>query len=465
MPPPRPRSSSAAPPPLSSVTPWLATVAVVAVGLAFPSAVWRAVAAVALLTSAAFGVTWQARAARRRRAELEDLAACLRTATAPPTVLTGRPAGEPALRDAVAAAADRSRRHESALVHVTEERDRLFAVLEGMGEGVVAVGRDERVFAMNRSAASLLRVDAGAATGRPVWEAVRRSAVRDACAAILEGAVRYDCEFPGPAEAVLSLRADPLPGVESAAGAAGVVVQLRDVTDLRRLENVRREFTANVSHELKTPVAAISALAETLSDTLPDDPPHLRRFADQIGSQSDRLHRLIVDILRLGRVETGRETFDVGRVSVGPVVAASIERHRAGADVRGVTLTDAGPPGGVYVFADADALGTVLDNLLDNALAHTPAGGRVTVVWSAPDGGRESASIVVEDTGAGIPPDHLARVFERFHRVDPDRSRERGGTGLGLAIVKHLVQLFDGTVRVESEPGRGARFTVELPAA
>ena len=452
-------------PPFSALAPWLAVVAVAAVGLAGESAAWRAAAAVGLLLTSAGAVARQVRRERRRSGEVDELLGHLRTATAPPRILTGRGGEEPALRSAVAAAADRVRRHEAAMVVVTEERDRLFAVLEGMGEGVLAVGRDERLFAVNRSAASLLRVDAAAAVGRPVWEVVRRTAVRDACEAILGGAVRYDCEFPGPGAALLSLRADPLPGVGPKGGAAGVVVQLRDVTDLRRLENVRRDFTANVSHELKTPVAAISAMAETLSDTLPADPPHLARFAGEIGEQSDRLHRLIVDLLRLGRVETGRETFDVGRVAVGPVVRSCVDRHRAGAEVRGVSLSHAGPPDDAFVFADADALGTVLDNLLGNALAHTPAGGRVTVTWSGPDSPARPVTIAVADTGAGIPPDHLHRVFERFHRVDPDRSRDRGGTGLGLAIVKHLAQLFDGTVRVESAVGRGSTFTVELPAA
>ena len=464
MPDPAPGPPPASGPPPATLTPWLGVTAVAALALTATSAAGRAIGASALLAAAGFAAFLHWRNERRRAAEVAGLAENLRTASRPPADLSGRSA-EPGLHAAAAAVADRAARHGAALVAVTEERDRLFAVLEGMGEGVVAVGRDERVIAVNRSAASLLRVDAARATGRPVWEVVRRSAVRDACEAVLEGAVRYDCEFPGPADATLSLRADPLPGVGPGGAAAGVVVQLRDVTELRRLENVRRDFTANVSHELKTPVAAISAMAETLCDTLPSDPPHLGRFAGEIGAQADRLHRLIVDILRLGRVETGRETFDVGRVAVGPVVAGCVERHRAAADVAGVRLSEAGPPGGAFVFADADALGTVLDNLLDNALAHTPAGGRITVAWDAPDAAGAPVRIAVADTGAGIPEEHRARVFERFHRVDPDRSRDRGGTGLGLAIVKHLAQLFGGTVRVESEVGRGSTFTVELPAA
>ena len=403
--------------PPAGVVPWLVVVAVAAVGLAAGGAAWRATAAAGVLAgaAAATGLAW--RAERRRRAELAAFAGHLREATAPPAVLSERDE-HPALRSAVAVAAGRARDHEAALVTVTEERDRLFAVLEGMGEGVVAVGRDERVIAVNRSAASLLRVDAAAAAGRPVWEVVRRTAVREACEAVLGGAPEHECEFPGPADRTLSLRADPLPGVGAGGGAAGAVVQLRDVTELRRLENVRREFTANVSHELKTPVAAIAALAETLGGALPDDPPHLRRFAGEIEDQADRLHRLIVDLLRLGRVETGRETFDVGRVAVGPAVAAALDRHRPAAEVRGVSLHEDGPAGGAAVFADAEAVRTILDNLLDNALAHTPAGGRVTVRWHAPEAPGDPVTIEVADTGVGIPAEHLHRVFERFHRVD-----------------------------------------------
>ena len=461
---PRPRSG---PPP--EVVPWAVAVGIMAAGLFAGSAMWRAVAAAAGLAAAAVALTLHWAAARRRDGDAAELADHLRRATAPPNRLTGRPDPLPELRAAAAAVAGRTARNEAALVAVAEERDRLFAVLEGMGEGVIAVGRDERVIAVNRSAAGLLRVDAAGAAGRPVWEVVRRSAVREACEAVLAGADGSECEFPGPGDAVLSLRADPLPGVEPAAGAAGVVVQLRDVTDLRRLENVRRDFTANVSHELKTPVAAIAALAETLHDTAPDGAPHFRRFAAEIGAQADRLHRLIVDILRIGRVETGRETFDVGRVAVGPAVDAALARHRAAAEAAGVTLAAAGPPHAVAVRADADAVGTILDNLLGNAVAYTPAGGRVTVTWAPSEnvrgGPRRPVEVAVADTGAGIPAEHLGRVFERFHRVDPDRSRDRGGTGLGLAIVKHLAQLFDGSVRLESEVGRGSTFTVSLPAA
>ena len=445
--------------PPATLLPWLGVVAVAATGLAATSPVWRGGAAVALLVAATCAGAIHWRVDRRRAGALRELAAHLRTATAPHAPLTRTaPTARSELRDGVRAVSNRVRRLEGTLVTLAEDRDRLFAVLEGMGEGVLAVGRDERVLLVNRSAAALLRLDPAAATGRPVWEVVRRTPVREAGEAVLGGAVRYEAEFDGPAGAALALRADPLPGVAPVGGAGGVVVQVRDVTELRRLEAVRQEFVANVSHELKTPVAAISAMAETLADRLPgaapDGPPALGRFASQIGEQADRLHRLIVDLLRLARVEAGRETFDVGRVAVGPVVADCVRRHRAVAEARGVRLSEDGPPHEVFVTADAAALGTALDNLLDNALAHTPAGGRVTVGWTGPDPGESGrVTIDVTDTGVGIPPGHLGRVFERFHRVDAARNRDAGGTGLGLAIVKHLVALFGGAATVKSETG------------
>ncbi len=179
----------------------------------------------------------------------------------------------------------------------------------------------------------------------------------------------------------------------------------------------------------------------------------------------------MVDVIRLARVESGRDVFDVRRVRVGPAVDEALRDLRAAAAKAGVHLSAVPPSVEAHVHADPDALATVLDNLLTNALRHTPPGGRVTVEWLAEaegagePGGRRVVRLRVADTGEGIPAEHLDRVFQRFHRVDPARSREKGGTGLGLAIVKQMVAVFDGSVAVRSEPGRGATFTVTLPAA
>jgi len=231
--------------------------------------------------------------------------------------------------------------------------------------------------------------------------------------------------------------------------------------ELRRLERIRQEFAANASHELKTPLSVIKAAAETLLEGAGDDPIHRQLFLEQIATQADRLHALILDLLSLARIEARAETFEPMEVRLGAEVAACVERHRAKAGAKSQTLEAEPPTGGdVAAWADAEAVEQVLDNLVDNALKYTPAGGRVRVRWGADS---RSAFLAVEDTGIGIPAADLPRVFERFYRVDKARSRELGGTGLGLSIVKHLAQAMGGEVAAESRVGAGSTFTVRLP--
>jgi signal transduction histidine kinase len=230
----------------------------------------------------------------------------------------------------------------------------------------------------------------------------------------------------------------------------------------RRLETVRQEFVANVSHELKTPLAVIQAAVETLLDGAADDPEARTAFLGQIGEQGHRLHALIQDLLSLARIESGEATLDPRPVPVGPAVVACIDRHRARAAAKGLTIEADVPPDRHDPVAqvDEEALDQILDNLVDNAVKYTPGHGSVHVSWRVEGGDVE---IDVTDTGIGIPAADLDRVFERFYRVDRARSREMGGTGLGLSIVKHLVQAMHGRVSAESVPGRGSTFTVLLP--
>jgi two-component system phosphate regulon sensor histidine kinase PhoR len=240
------------------------------------------------------------------------------------------------------------------------------------------------------------------------------------------------------------------------------VLVLHDTSELRRLERVRQEFVANVSHELKTPLAVIKVTVETLLAGAADDPAHRVGFLEQIDEQTDRLHALILDLLSLARIESGAEALEFQAVELEQAAQDCLERHRARAEAKGVDL-DAEPLSAaapVTAWADEEALGTILDNLVDNAIKYTPAGGRVRVRWRAADG---EACLEVEDTGVGIPERDQSRVFERFYRVDKARARELGGTGLGLSIVKHLAQVMQGTVGVRSTVGRGTTFTVRLP--
>jgi two-component system phosphate regulon sensor histidine kinase PhoR len=244
----------------------------------------------------------------------------------------------------------------------------------------------------------------------------------------------------------------------------GAVLVLHDVTEMRRLERVRQEFVANVSHELKTPLSVIVACAETLQNGAMDDADNRGKFLERIATQSQRLLTLIVDMIDLARIESGAEQFTRDEVSIDGAVHACIERHQERARAKNQRLEAVppaqAPPGGVTAWTDPDALSQILDNLVDNAIKYTPAEGVIQLHWWS-----EDSRVVVEvrDTGIGIPENELPRVFERFYRVDKARSREMGGTGLGLSIVKHLVQAMAGTVRVASQPGQGTSFTVVLP--
>jgi two-component system phosphate regulon sensor histidine kinase PhoR len=248
----------------------------------------------------------------------------------------------------------------------------------------------------------------------------------------------------------------------------GIVLVLHDTSELRRLERVRQEFVANVSHELKTPLSVIKACVETLLDGAMDDPQHRSSFLQQIAEQAERLHALILDILSLARIESGSEALESEAVPLAPLVAACVERHQARAKAKN-QLLEAMPPssppdvnGDIAAWADEEAVNQILDNLIDNALKYTPPGGRIGVRWRAEDG---QICLEVEDTGIGIPEQDLPRIFERFYRVDKARARALGGTGLGLSIVKHLVQAMHGSIQARSRLGRGTTFSIRLPRA
>jgi two-component system phosphate regulon sensor histidine kinase PhoR len=240
---------------------------------------------------------------------------------------------------------------------------------------------------------------------------------------------------------------------------------LHDTTELRRLERLRQEFVANVSHELKTPLSVIKANVETLLDGAVDDPLHRGSFLKQIASQGDRLHYLILDLLSLARIESGEELFEFQAIEVEEVAQAAIERHQTRAEGRNQTLVlvPSDPAAGsAAVWADEEAMEQILDNLLDNALKYTPERGKIRLGWRVEG---NQVALEVSDTGIGIPAADLPRIFERFYRVDKARSRELGGTGLGLSIVKHLVQALHGSVRASSQVNVGTTFTVTLPRA
>ena len=342
-----------------------------------------------------------------------------------------------------------------------EDRQQLRAILSGMVEGVVALDADQRILFANDRAVELLEFPTKTPVGRRLWEVVRRRPLLDLVRQALKRSepCREELRSSDGSSRSLTVHAARLPGEPP----RGAVLVLHDTTDLRRLERLRQEFVANVSHELKTPLTGIKLCTETLLGGAVEDPDNRTRFLEQIAAQSERLHLLILDLLSLARIESGEEQFEFEAVGVPAVVRACLDRHRARAEARRQTLglaAESGPP--AVVWADEEAVEQILDNLLDNALKYTPEGGHIRVGW-----GQENGQVWVEvaDDGIGIPPADLPRVFERFFRVNKARSREVGGTGLGLAIVKHLTQAMNGSVQAASRLGAGATFTVRLPRA
>ncbi|WP_158375113.1 sensor histidine kinase [Cellulosimicrobium cellulans] len=257
----------------------------------------------------------------------------------------------------------------------------------------------------------------------------------------------------GPGTVMLQVRvAQVAPGL--------LLVLAEDRTQARRLEAIRRDFVVNVSHELKTPVGALSLLAETVQDAA-DDPEAVRRFAGRMVSEAHRLSELVHEILELSRLQVAGALKDIAVVDVDAVVAESVDRARTGAAAKEMTF-QVGGESGTRVFGDPTMLVQAVRNLLDNAVRYSPAGTTVGVGVRTRDG---LVEIAVVDQGVGISPEEQDRVFERFYRVDPARSRETGGTGLGLSIVKHVAADHGGDVQVWSQPGRGSTFTLRLPVA
>jgi len=346
---------------------------------------------------------------------------------------------------------------DRAVVALARDRDRFDAVLSAMDEGVLAIDGRRRVVVMNPAAQRLLALQQDA-QGETIAALQGRCA--GAVRAVYEDAVAgrpavrdvLDVDTGGPQ---VELR-----GVERGAGV--VVLVATDVTEMRRLETLRRDFVANVSHELRTPCSVILANSETLlgDDTLL--PAQAQRFVEAIQRNAVRLSRLIADLLELSKIEAGSVLLKTVPVSVEDVIVAVVSTLEPQAGAKRITLTTSISPG-LTIVGDPKALDQILMNLVDNAVKYTPAGGHVIVSSLAMPDGHVRLSVV--DDGPGVEARHKGRLFERFYRVDAGRSREVGGTGLGLAIVKHLVEALAGTVTVDDAVPHGTCFHVDLPSS
>jgi two-component system, OmpR family, phosphate regulon sensor histidine kinase PhoR len=344
------------------------------------------------------------------------------------------------------------------LAEQARDRARMAAILAGMVEGVIVVDPQARLQLVNDAARQMLKLDEGhAAIGRPYIEAIRLPAIAELVAGVLAGRAPAAVQLSPPRDPTRTIRAAAAPG----AAAHGVILVLHDITDLRRADQIRRDFVANVSHELRTPLTAIRGYVEALSESDVDEDER-RRFLEIIARHTQRMERLVKDLLRLARLDAGQETLDIAACDTRGVAEAVVADLAPSAAARGQRIDIRIGEGAAAVRADPAKLHDALRNLVANAITYAPEGSMIRLAADRVDG---RVAISVSDDGPGIPDQDLDRVFERFYRVDKSRARDPGGTGLGLAIVKHLVELHGGTVRAGNNPDGGACVTIAIAAA
>jgi len=352
------------------------------------------------------------------------------------------------------ALAESARSSRQQIAELAEERDHLDAIVGSLSEGLLVTDHEGRDRLVNPAFRTLFGIAPSAAAGE-ILDLIREPRLGDLIARVLSGSpsLALTLERSEPITRHVAVLASPL------SGGGGCVVLARDVTEAERLHQMRKDFVANVSHELKTPLAAIRGYAETLVDGAVEEPETAARFSRRILEQCRRLGELLDDLLTLSRLEGTEPLRALEPVDLREVAEEALELVVPRAQAKAIRpQLEPGPP--VIVRGDADGLVRLFVNLLDNAIKYNLEAGQVRVRISTRG---DEAVLEVSDSGIGIVATHLTRIFERFYRVDKGRTREEGGTGLGLAIVKHVAQAHDGRVEVESEPGRGSTFRVLLP--
>jgi two-component system phosphate regulon sensor histidine kinase PhoR len=346
---------------------------------------------------------------------------------------------------------------------ITRQRNQLEAVLSSMAEGVVAVDSEEHIITINQAAADMLGVHPSKVLGRSIPEASRNTELHEFVKTVLKSKtmVEKDIVLYSEGERIINLRGTDLRDEKSRR--IGALIVLNDVTSLRRLENVRRDFVANVSHEIKTPITAIKGYTETLRDGSVKDPKDTERFLKTIEHNVVRLEAIIEDLLTLSRIEKEEEQQEI-MLREGPlrgVLEAAVQACEVKAQAKDIQLKlDCDEK--ISLRMNPPLLEQAVVNLLDNAIKYSDKGSLVEIQANQID---KEIVINVKDQGCGIAKEHLSRIFERFYRADRGRSRKLGGTGLGLSIVKHIAQAHGGGISVESTPGKGSTFTIHFPVA
>jgi two-component system, OmpR family, phosphate regulon sensor histidine kinase PhoR len=409
-----------------------------------------------LLASAVAVSLLDLRSTSRRIRSLKEFGARMAVGDFRP--VNAAPAGD-ALDELARALNETAARLNASISVLTDERNRSAAILSSMIEGVAVISGDEHIIFSNRAFSRILGLEeVGEIEGRPLLEVARQSDLLAAIKMALSGEQQVTSEIVVGTVRPRSFAVTAAP--VQASSHKGAVLVLHEITDLRRLERVRQDFVANVSHEFRTPLTAIQGFAETLLAGALEDPANRRRFVEIIREHATRLARLTEDLLKLSRIEAGQLKLEFRPVSVTQLMESCVETAQLKAVPRQLALHVRLPEGLPPVRGDANSLQEVLQNLLDNALQYTPAGGKIEVSALCSDG---RVVVTVADTGIGIPQVEQERIFERFYRVDAARSREAGGTGLGLSIARHIMEAHGGRLWVESSVGEGSRFHFSIP--
>lgn len=340
------------------------------------------------------------------------------------------------------------------------ERTQLAAILSGMVEGVMIIDRHGTILMINTALETMFQITASEVVGRSSMEVLRHSSLIEFIKRILERQTSQSKELliRTPQERFFHVQASVAPTGHDREN-SGVLV-FHDITDIKHLERVRKDFVANVSHELKTPLTAIKGYIEALLDGAKDDPKRSVEFLQILMRHTDQLNNIIADLLTLSQIESGQYRWKREPITISVLIESVTGMLRPLAEKKHQNLSSTVPLGLPSVPGDPDKLTQALMNLVENAIKYTPEKGMITVEAKA---GEKEIEITVTDTGLGISRKDLQPIFERFYRVDRARSRELGGTGLGLSIVKHIIESHGGTVEVQSQAGKGSRFTIHLP--
>ena len=371
------------------------------------------------------------------------------------------PPKNPELRILAGSLNQMARQLDEKLNIIDEQKKLQQAVLESMKEGVLAVDYDEKILLINKTAGTILNIDEAKSIGRILQEAIRIPDIQKFVKMLMqgEGAEETEIIIKGVTDRTLQLKGAYLTDNENKN--IGVVILINDITGLKYLDTLKRDFVANVSHELKTPITAIKGFVETLRDGAINHPQNAKRFLDIVYKHSERLNAIVEDLLSLSRLEQKSTDFEFEKFNIKMLLKNVIENHEFMAKEKSINI-GLDCPENLFAKVNGSLIVQAVENLIDNAIKYSNSNTNINLNASS-DG--EKLYISVKDEGYGFSKEHMPRLFERFYRIDKSRSRDEGGTGLGLAIVKHIVQVHKGSVEVQSEPGKGSMFTIILPVS